>query len=56
MSVEYDFSLPITDLKADDLKQEQKQKYKKKLMNEHVISDPVSKRRKTFPWFRPKWF
>ena len=25
-------------------------------MHEHVISDPVSKRRKTFPCLRPKWF
>ena len=25
-------------------------------MHEHVISDPVSKRRKTFAWFRPNWY
>ena len=41
------FSILFTDLKADDLKQQQQQKYQK-VMHERISSDPLPKRRKTF--------
>ena len=55
VSVGYDFSFPIHRPEGGLFKTIATTKFKK-LMNKHIISDPVSKRHKTFPCFRPKRF